>query len=145
MYGSQSQADGRASELLNALPRKYRSAPYLPFSPPPQQEGLPGLVPPRRAGRPSVATELSFDVDLDAPVAGPSRARTNHGIEVEEEEDVLEEDEFQLAKSYFDLHEHDRVVHTLREARGPRARFLKYYAAYLVRASREIADLPECR
>ena len=51
---------------------------------------------------------------------------------MEEEEDVLEEDQFQLARSYFDMKEFDRVAHTLREARGDRARFLRTYAAYLV-------------
>ena len=40
---------------------------------------------------------------VDASLAGPSRARTLHGVELEEEEDVLEEDEFQLARSYFDI------------------------------------------
>lgn len=64
--------------------------------------------------------------------AGPSRARTKFGIEIEEEEDVLDEDTFQLAKTYFDIHEHDRVVAVLEGCRGPRARFLKIYSAFLV-------------
>ena len=51
---------------------------------------------------------------------------------MEEEDDILEEDEFQLARSYFDMKEFDRVVYTLREARGSRARFLRSYSAYLV-------------
>jgi anaphase-promoting complex subunit 8 len=51
---------------------------------------------------------------------------------VEEEEDMIDEDEFQLAKGYFDVKEFDRVVHVLRDAPGKRARFLRIYSAYLV-------------
>ena len=59
---------------------------------------------------------------------------TSHGVEMEEEEDLLEEDEFQLARSYFDMKEFDRVAHTLKNAhaRGSRARFLRAYSLYLV-------------
>lgn len=59
---------------------------------------------------------------------------TSHGIEMEEEEDLLEEDEFQLARSYFDMKEFDRVAYTLRsaKAKGSRARFLRIYSLYLV-------------
>lgn len=48
---------------------------------------------------------------------------------------MIEEDLFQLAKSYFDVHELDRVVYTLRDAKGARSRFLRQYAAFLVRAN----------
>ena len=65
-------------------------------------------------------------------VAGPSRARTRHGLQLEEELDVLEEDEYQMAKGYFDLKEFDRVTWVLRDARGNRAKFLRTYAAFLV-------------
>lgn len=68
----------------------------------------------------------------EMPEAGPSRSRTRHGVEYEEELDQLEEDEFQLARTYFDLREFDRVVWMLRDARGSRARFLRVYSAYLV-------------
>lgn len=129
-----------------SLPREYRSAPYLPFSPPPQDTSLVGgspVVRPRPSfgelqDSPAGAGFDSFDLGDERPAmtmaegeAGPSRARTRHGVEIEEEEDVLEEDDFQLAKSYFDIHELDRVVHTLRAARGSRSRFLRNYAAYL--------------
>ena len=53
-------------------------------------------------------------------------------MEIEGEDDVLEEDEFQIAKSYYDMKEFDRVVWTLRDAQGKRARFLRTYSAYLV-------------
>lgn len=146
-----------------SLPKEYRSAPYLPFSPPPQSTALVGGSPRVRA-RPSFgdlqaspAGFDSFDLGDERPggmgggvgggmgessEAGPSRARTRHGIEIEEEDDVLEEDEFQLAKSYFDIHELDRVVHTLRAARGSRSRFLRNYAAYLSADRKAQESLP---
>ena len=48
------------------------------------------------------------------------------------EDDILDEDQFQLARNYFDMKEFDRVVFTLRQARGKRAVFLRTYSAYLV-------------
>jgi anaphase-promoting complex subunit 8 len=66
------------------------------------------------------------------PEAGPSRSRTRHGVEYEEEVDQLEEDEYQLARTYFDLREFDRVTWVLRDAKGSRSRFLRVYSAYLV-------------
>lgn len=65
-------------------------------------------------------------------IAGPSRLRGGYGFETESEDDILEEDEFQLARSYFDTKEFDRVVFTLKHARGKRAVFLRIYSAYLV-------------
>jgi hypothetical protein len=65
-------------------------------------------------------------------IAGPSRLRGTYGYETDIEEDVLEEDEFQMARSYFDTKEFERVVHTLKHARGKRAVFLRTYSAYLV-------------
>lgn len=53
-------------------------------------------------------------------------------MDLEEEEDLLDEDEFQLGKSYFDMKEFDRVVWVLKESRGKRAKFLRIYSAYLV-------------
>lgn len=44
-----------------------------------------------------------------------------HGIEIEEEENIIEEDEFQLARGYFDLKEYDRVAWVLKDAQGSRA------------------------
>ena len=38
-----------------------------------------------------------------------------------------------LARAYFDVREFDHVAHTLRDARGPSATFLRLYARYLVR------------
>lgn len=126
----------RASELLSSLPKQYRTAPHLPFSPPQQQTFPP---PSASNGRDSLApyplSPSRGPINIEEmPVAGPSRerARTMHGVEMEEEEDVLEEDEWQLAKTYFDMKEFDRVVWTLREARGARDRFLKAYAGFLV-------------
>lgn len=55
-----------------------------------------------------------------------------HGIEIEEEDDVIEEDEFQLARGYFDLKEYDRVAWVLKDGQGNRAKFLRYYSMYLV-------------
>ena len=72
----------------------------------------------------------AFDPD-SSMIAGPSRLR-GYGFEVETEDDILDEDEFQLAKSYFDTKEFDRVVYTLKHARGKRAVFLRTYSAYLV-------------
>lgn len=107
-------ADRRACELLSALPKEARTRPYLPFSPPAQQAGLPPI-----RGRPSIMTEMSFESDVSLPhIEG-------------EEDDVLDDDTFQLAKSYYDIKEHDRVVATLAGARSPRARFLRIYSAYL--------------
>lgn len=51
---------------------------------------------------------------------------------MEMEEDILDEDQFQLARSYFDMKEFDRVVYTLKHQRGKRAVFLRTYSAYLV-------------
>lgn len=115
--------------------------PYLPFSPPLQQAGLPPVIPGslRCYPRPSLATELSFDaseLSMDAGAGGSGEvARTRYGVEIEEEDDVLEEDTFQLAKTYYDIREHDRVVAVLQGCRGPRARFLKIYSAFLVSPS----------
>ena len=125
-------ASSRASEQLAALPRQSRAAPYLPFSPPPQESLPHPASPPFNAPRPSMGDFLPPPGPVDFALAGPSKARTSHGIELEEEEDILEEDEFQLARTYFDMKEFDRVVFTLRDARGSRARFLRVYAAYLV-------------
>ncbi|KAL1410905.1 Anaphase-promoting complex subunit 8 [Vanrija albida] len=135
-----------ASELLTSLPKEYRTSPYLPFSPPTQQFGL--SSPPRAGPRPSLGEFLPspgpgmFSGSGLNAEPGPSRSTTRHGIELEEEDDVLEEDEFQLAKSYFDIRELDRVVHTLRNAKGSRARFLKCYAAYLSADRKAQESLP---
>ncbi|WVW82077.1 hypothetical protein I302_104082 [Kwoniella bestiolae CBS 10118] len=131
-----------SSELLSALPKEYRQAPHLPFSPPPQPHTLPPNSPPNRP-RPSIGDFLpspglgSFNAE-----AGPSRGRTIHGIEIEEEDDILEEDEFQLARGYFDLKEYDRVVYVLRDARGSRSKFLKYYSMYLSADRKAQESLP---
>lgn len=87
---------------------------------------------PPRGPRPSIGDFLPTPGPLDSSIAGPSRARTSHGVEIEEELDILEEDEFQLAKSYFDMKEFDRVVWILKDARGKRSRFVRIYSAYLV-------------
>ncbi|WVO13137.1 hypothetical protein L204_100749 [Cryptococcus depauperatus] len=98
-----------ASELLMSLPREYRSS-NLAFSPPPQVAPLPPRSPMTHHPRPSLGDFLPSP----GPGAfargngGPSRGRTRHGLDIEEEEDVLEEDEFQLARGYFDLKEYDR-------------------------------------
>ncbi|WVN85597.1 uncharacterized protein L203_100746 [Cryptococcus depauperatus CBS 7841] len=98
-----------ASELLMSLPREYRSS-NLAFSPPPQVAPLPPRSPMTHHPRPSIGDFLPSP----GPGAfargngGPSRGRTRHGLDIEEEEDVLEEDEFQLARGYFDLKEYDR-------------------------------------
>ncbi|BEJ18077.1 hypothetical protein CspHIS471_0703540 [Cutaneotrichosporon sp. HIS471] len=99
-----------ACELLAALPKEVRTRAYLPFSPPAQQAGLP-------RGRQSIMTEMSFESDVS--------------LHIETEEDVLDEDRFELAKTYYDIKEHDRVVATLEGAQSPRARFLRTYSAYL--------------
>lgn len=132
----------RSCELLSGLPRHHRSTPHLPFSPPPQ-ETFPAASPPGRgnAPRPSIGDFLPspgpgiFGADADGSIAGPSRIRGGYGVEEEMEDDILDEDEFQLARSYFDIKEFDRVVFTLKHARSKRAVFLRTYAAYLVRKS----------
>jgi anaphase-promoting complex subunit 8 len=124
----------RASELLSSIPKKDRSIPHLPFSPPPQmQDQLPPS--PHLGPRPSLGDFLPPPGPVDSALAGPSKARTAHGVEVEEEVDILEEDEFQLAKSYYDMKEFDRVVWLLQGAKGSRSRFLRIYSAYLVSTS----------
>ena len=121
--------DNRASELLQSLPKEHRQAPHFPFSPPPQQLQLSS---PHLGPRPSLGDFLPPPGPLE-PLAGPSRSySTSHGVEVEEEEDVLEEDRYQLAKGYFDMKEFDRVVWVLQGATGRRAKFLRVYSAYLV-------------
>lgn len=126
----------RACELLSSLPRQHRTTPHLPFSPPPQ-ETFPPASPPLNAPRPSIGEFLPSPgpgvFDPDNSIAGPSRLKgASYGVEMEMEDDILDEDEFQLARSYFDVKEFDRVVHTLKLARGKRAVFLRTYAAYLV-------------
>ncbi|WWC58343.1 uncharacterized protein I303_100883 [Kwoniella dejecticola CBS 10117] len=131
-----------SSELLAALPKEYRQAPHLPFSPPPQPHNLPSTSPPNQP-RPSIGDFLpspgpaSFNAE-----AGPSRGRTMHGIELEEEDDILEEDEFQLARGYFDLKEYDRVVWILKDSKGSRSKFLKYYSMYLSADRKAQESLP---
>jgi anaphase-promoting complex subunit 8 len=71
-------------------------------------------------------------MNLSMSVAGPSRLSGGYGIEREVEDDILEEDECQLARCYFDTKEFDRVVHTLKHAQGSRAVFLRIYSSYLV-------------
>lgn len=138
----------RASELLNSIPREDRSMPHLPFSPPPQQAfHLP--TSPAEGGvgpRPSIGEFMpspgpgAFDAD-SSMIAGPSRLRGSYGYETDIEEDVLEEDEFQLARSYFDTKEFERVVYTLKHARGKRAVFLRTYSAYLVSSQSLFANI----
>jgi anaphase-promoting complex subunit 8 len=98
----------RASELLSALPEYVRS---------------------------ELIYELPHHTGAQKE-AGPSRIRTRHGVVVEEEEDVLEEDTFQLARSYFEMKEFDRVVFTLQHSKGKKAKFLKVYSGYLVSRGR---------
>ncbi|WWC86040.1 uncharacterized protein L201_000911 [Kwoniella dendrophila CBS 6074] len=141
-----------SSELLAALPKEYRQAPHLPFSPPPQQlhslPQPPNSPPPNsnhtNHPRPSIGDFLpspgpgSFNAE-----AGPSsKGRTIHGIELEEEDDILEEDEFQLARGYFDLKEYDRVVYILKDSKGSRSKFLKYYSMYLSADRKAQESLP---
>src|SRR5690242_8814818 len=111
----------RATELLASLPKEYRVSPNLTFSPPVQTIQPPPLSSPV-GPRPSIGDFLpspgpgAFRPDGSIgsnAVAGPSRARTNHGVPVEEEDDILDEDAYQLARSYFDIKEFDRVVHVL--------------------------------
>ncbi|WWD09188.1 hypothetical protein V865_007310 [Kwoniella europaea PYCC6329] len=131
-----------SSELLAALPKEYRQAPHLPFSPPPQPHTLFPNSPPNRP-RPSIGDFLpSPGPGLFNAEAGPSRGRTLHGIELEEEEDILEEDEFQLARGYFDLKEYDRVAWVLKDAKGSRSKFLKYYSMYLSADRKAQESLP---
>ncbi|RXK34892.1 anaphase-promoting complex subunit 8 [Tremella mesenterica] len=117
-----------ASELLSSLPKEYRLAPNLPFSPPlqPHQQD-PGSSPITLVPRQSMEFLPSpgpgaFDRSMEA---GPSRPKGLDPV------DILEEDEFQLAKSYFDIKELDRVVFVLREAKSKRAIFLRIYSAFL--------------
>ncbi|ORY28646.1 cell division control protein 23 [Naematelia encephala] len=133
-----------ASELLSSLAEDVRSAPHLPFSPPLQPHHMPTTsASPGPGPRPSIGEFLpSPGPGAFGAVAGPSRSMTSHGIEMEEEEDVLEEDEFQLARGYFDMKEFDRVVHTLQNAKGKRARFLRVYSAYLSADRKAQESLP---
>lgn len=48
------------------------------------------------------------------------------------EQDVEEQDTFELARSYFEAKELDRCAWTLRTSRTSRAGFLRLYATYLV-------------
>ena len=124
-----------ACELLSALPRESRVAPDLPFSPPPQPQNA-QLLPHPESSPVAAAPRQSMEF-LPSPgpgafhdpmmQAGPSRRKVPY-----EEEDPIEEDEYQLAKSYFDVKEFDRVVFTLRRAQGKRSVFLRVYSAYLV-------------
>lgn len=114
-----------------SLPKEYRSTSNLVFSPPPQISSLPPRSPPGNA-RPSIGDFLPSPGPGAFAQAGPSHGRTIHGIEIEEEDDVIEEDEFQLARGYFDLKEYDRVAWVLKDGQGNRAKFLRYYSMYLV-------------
>ncbi|ORX34176.1 putative cell division control protein 23 [Kockovaella imperatae] len=120
-----------ASELLQSLPKEFRQAPHLPFSPPPQPLLQLASSPPSGGPRPSLGDFLPPPGPLE-PLAGPSKGyTTSHGVDMEEEDDILEEDMFQLAKGYFDMKEFDRVVWVLKSANGRRAKFLRIYSAYL--------------
>jgi anaphase-promoting complex subunit 8 len=135
----------RACELLSALPQEYRTAPHLPFSPPPQPQSHLAHSPPSPAlhSRPSLGEFLPSPgpgAFGDPAIAGPSK-QTYGYAEIETEDDVLEEDEYQLAKSYFDIKEFDRVVYTLRAARGKRSVFLRVYSAYLVCRSQSYSPM----
>ncbi|OWZ69319.1 hypothetical protein AYX14_03075 [Cryptococcus neoformans] len=130
-----------ASELLMSLPKEYRSTSNLVFSPPPQISSLPPRSPPGHA-RPSIGDFLPSPGPGAFAQAGPSRGRTMHGIEIEEEENIIEEDEFQLARGYFDLKEYDRVAWVLKDAQGSRAKFLRYYSMYLSADRKAQESLP---
>ena len=133
-YGSLTH---RASELLMSIPKEYRTTLHIPFSPPPQVQAFPPSSPagPSNGPRPSIGDFLPAPGPVDSVLAGSSRSVTAHGVELEEEEDVLDEDIFQLAKSYYDMKEFDRVVFVLKGVNGKRAKFLRIYSAYLVRQS----------
>ena len=49
------------------------------------------------------------------------------------ERDDAEQDLYTLALAYFRVHEHLRAAHTLKDCTGPRARWLRSYAKFLVR------------
>ncbi len=53
------------------------------------------------------------------------------------EDDIrAEEDEFDLAKTYYEGKEMERVVKTLEGCKSKKAKFLRLYATYLVSAQR---------
>jgi anaphase-promoting complex subunit 8 len=57
--------------------------------------------------------------------------------EAEAEEPEEELDNVLLAKAYFDSNEFLRAAHTLRAARGARARFLRWYSLFLAGEKRK--------
>lgn len=74
--------------------------------------------------------------------AGPSRSG-GRGEYEDEERDPLVQDRFDLARSYFDMKEFDRVAWVLRDMMGPKARFLRLYSQYLVSVTSQSNEAAE--
>lgn len=62
------------------------------------------------------------------PIAGVSYVTTP----LMEEDDLVDDDFYLLAKSYFDCREYKRAAHVLRDQVGRKSLFLRSYALYLV-------------
>lgn len=89
------------------------------------------------------AFSLSGDTSIDIPtgvninLAGPS-----HHPDALTEDQILEDDRFQLARGYFDLKEFDRVAFVLKTSTLPKARFLRLYSQYLSADRKAQESLP---
>jgi len=83
------------------------------------------------------AAELLTSMDVPSPSAGTSAGVPQpyiHTMSTDPAElalEVVEFNQYLLAKSYFDVHEYSRAGFVLRDCRSAKARFLHLYARYL--------------
>ena len=79
------------------------------------------------------ASQLPAD-DQEMPAAATASAAADDEADEETEEEA---DVVLLAKAYFDSNEFLRAAHTLRGARAPRGRFLRWYSLFLAGEKRK--------
>ncbi|KAF8378341.1 hypothetical protein HHK36_029680 [Tetracentron sinense] len=84
-------------------------------------------------GSSSIRRRFGTNEISSTPTAGVSYVTTP----VPEDDDIVSNDCYLLAKSYFDCREYRRAAHTLRDQTGKKALFLRFYALYLAGEKRK--------
>ncbi|OAY30947.1 anaphase-promoting complex subunit 8 isoform X1 [Manihot esculenta] len=90
-------------------------------------------------GSSSIRRRFRTNDITSTPPAGVSYVSTP----VMEEDEVVDNDFYLLAKSYFDCREYRRAAHVLRDQTGKKATFLRCYALYLAGEKRKEEEMIE--